>query len=566
MLFWLYSAIMIPFAVVPYEAKISTLRFGCYVGVYWAAANILSRFPWRKAIWMILLTALIGVSLYSLVQHKVAPHLIFGMERYTGYWKFGVGGRLGGTYQCPNHIAHLVQMWVPFCLAALFMPQFGWFWRICCGYAVPVFVLLIYQTQSRAGLLGLIASLGTFGLLLVFRKSRRLFYIALLAIPLLGAGAMGGLWAGSAMFRERMQPVVEVASEFLAGNIEEAISVDFRPQTWADGMVMFSDRPITGFGPGSYELAFPEYRQRVSGNRMLTGHPHNEIVEILGEYGLIGALLVLGVLIRFCVPMVRLLKTSDRLYHALPAMAILAALAGTAVHGFFDFELRIFPNALMLVLLAGTAAAPLLAQQKSEVRNQRSGWQVPTSVLRSLTSVAVILTAIWSAQVMTSAFVRVQGDRAAVAGDRFRAEKCYRAARAVDPQNWRALLGMGQIFSGRRYYELDLGAKREWALKERELFAEAYRRNTKKEEIMYGLGRAELALGNQDAGLDMLRKAAHYKRYNDYYWRKLGIELRKAGLYEEALETFLYAQRLNRSDPTIQHNLKWLRERLGVVE
>jgi len=360
LLFWLYSAVMIPFSVLPYEAEISTLRVGVYIGIYWASANILSRFPRRKAVLMTLFAFLILTALYSIAQHKIAPNILFGAERYTGYWKSGVGGRLGGTYQCPNHIAHLFQMWIPFCLMFLFLPQFGWFWRICFGYAIPLFAILIYQTQSRAGLLGLFAGLAMTAFLVMLRKSRRLFYIALLAAPLLGAGAIGGLWAGSAMFRERMQPVVDVASKFFAGEVEEAIAVDFRPQTWADGLVMFADRPLTGFGPGNYEQVFPEYRQRVFANRILTVHPHNEYVELLTEYGLIGAILVLGVLVSFCIPLVRLIKKSDRTSHALPAVAILAALAGTAVHGFFDFELRIFPNALMLALLAGCAAAPLL--------------------------------------------------------------------------------------------------------------------------------------------------------------------------------------------------------------
>ncbi len=378
LLLWAYSACMIPFSVIPYEAKISTLRVGAYIGVYWASASILSRFPRRKAVWMTVFGFLILIALYSLVQHKVAPNMIFGMERYTTYWTWG---RLGGTYQCPNHIAHLFQLWIPFCLMFLFIPRFGWFWRICFGYSIPLFTLLIYQTQSRAGLLGLVTGLATTVLLLTLRKSQKLFCIALLVVPLLGVGAIGGLWAGSSMFRDRMEPVVKVASKFFAGEFEEAISVDFRPRTWADGMVMFADRPVTGFGPGCYELVFPEYRQRVFANRMLTVHPHNEIIEMLGEYGLIGALLILGILIRFCVPMVRLVKTSDRLAHVLPAIAILAALAGTAVHGFFDFELRIFPNALMLALLAGTAAAPIL-----KIKTERKKESSTTATARGVES------------------------------------------------------------------------------------------------------------------------------------------------------------------------------------
>ena len=363
-LFWLFSAVMIPFSVIPYEAKISTLRLGCYVGTYWAVALICSRFPRRKVVWMTLLGFLILTALYSIAQHKVAPEIIFGMKRYTRYWLSGVGGRLGGTYQCPNHIAHLFQMWIPFCLLFLFLPQFGWFWRICVGYSIPLFTVLIYQTQSRAGLLGLVTGLAVTALLLILRKSQRLFYISLVVVPLLGAGAIGGLWAGSEMFRDRMQPVVEVVTTALGGDFDAAASVDFRPMTWLDSLEMVKERPWVGVGPGNYGQTFPEYRYRVKARRMETVHPHNEYVEMLTEYGWVGAGLVAWVLIRLSISMVRLIKTSNKAYHALPAIALLAALAGTAVHGFFDFELRIFPNAMMLAVLAGCAVAPLLQSQR----------------------------------------------------------------------------------------------------------------------------------------------------------------------------------------------------------
>lgn len=573
LLFWLYSAIMIPFSVIPYEAKISTLRFGCYVGTYWATANILSRFPQRKAVWSVLFLALLAVASYSLVQHQTAPEWVLWAKRYIT----PDSGRLGGTYICPNHIAHLFQMWIPLCVVFLFIPQFGWFWRICFGYALPVFGLLIYRTQSRAGMLGTVASVIMLFLLVMLRKSRKAFVIALIAAPLLAAVGVGALWAGAPAFRERMQPVAKVISQFFAGNIEEAISIDFRPKTWMDSLVMIKDRPLLGVGPGNYGQTFPEYRQRVFSNRMETVHPHNEPIELLTEYGLIGAGLFLGVLIAFCVPLVRMIKTSPRPYHVLPAAAFLAALAGTFVHGLFDFELRIFPNALMLSVLAGCAAAPLLRSQRSETRDQKTDSELATpdprpptslddprtSVLRYLLSITLLLAALWSLQVMSSEGLRVCGDHLRLSGERSRAEKLYDVALAIDPKNWRAYLGLGQVYSYYRYQELNPVEKRKLAVQERDIFAQAYRCNTKKEEVVYGLGRAELAAGKCEAGLDRLRQAAHYKRFNDFYWRKLGIELRKAGHYEEALKTFLYAQKLNRGNATVNYNIKWLKDKMS---
>ena len=551
LLFWLYSLALIPFSVLPYEAKISTLHFGCYLGVYWAAANILSRFSYRKTVWSVVFMALVLVALYSLVQHKVAPNLIFGIERYADYWK---GGRLGGTYQCPNHIAHLFQMWLPFCLVFIFLPQFGWFWRICFAYALPLFCLLIYQTQSRAGILGTVAAIGTTVLFMILRKSRRAFCVALLVVPLLGAGALGGLWAGSSMFRTRMQPVVKVLSLAVAGDWERVAAIDFRPMTWADTTRMIKGRPVVGFGPGNYGLTFEDYRTRFTGVRIETIHPHNEYLELLAEYGLIGGVLVLCVLISVSVQMIRFIRTSPRPYHALPAVALLGALAGTAVHGFFDFELHIFPNALMLALLAGAAAAPLIQASPARHPQRNAGVQW-------IFTLAVLLSALWVVPVMSSAWIRVWGDKLLLKQKFQRTESFYKTAERIDRQNWFPQMGLGQLYYHYRYYELDPARKHEWALKEQAAYAAAYRTNTKKEEVVFGLGRIELFLGNRDKGLDYLRQAANYKRFNDFYWRKLGIELRKAGLYEEALTTFEYAQKMDRSNKTVNRNIEWLKQR-----
>ena len=557
LIFWFYSAIMIPFSTVPYEAKVSTLRFGCYVGAYWASANILSRFPRRKAVWSVLLMALLAVALYSLVQHNRNPEMLFGLERYTNY-----GERLGGTYICPNHIAHLFQMWIPFCLVFLFIPQFSWFWRICFGYALPVFGLLIYRTQSRAGLLGSIASFGVLFLLVMLRKSRKAFVIALVIAPLLMAAGVGGLWFGSAMFRERMQPVVKVLTMAGQGEWEQVASLDFRPMTWFDAVEMAMERPWFGYGPGNYGQVFPEHRKRWLGVRRETVHPHNELIELLTEYGLLGLGLFVGALVSLCVALVRLIKPSGRLYHALPAAAFLAALVGTLVHGLFDFELRIFPNALMFAVLAGCAVAPIM-QQRSDVSSQRSAGFCLPSALRFLTSILLLFVAAWSIQVMSSAFLRVNGDRLRLSGNRTSAKTLYKFSAVIDPQSWPAYLGLGQVYSHHRYQELDPVKKQKWAELERDAFAKAYRHNTKKEEVVYGLGRAELAVGNREAGLELLRQAANYKRFNDFYWRKLGIELRKAGLYKEAIEVFSHARKLNRSNKTVIHNLLWLKQRVG---
>jgi Flp pilus assembly protein TadD len=184
-----------------------------------------------------------------------------------------------------------------------------------------------------------------------------------------------------------------------------------------------------------------------------------------------------------------------------------------------------------------------------------------SSVFCPLSSVLLLLAAVWAAQVMSSAWIRARGAQLFLKGAFGKAEKMFQTAARIDPQNWQADWGLGQVYYQARYYELDPVRKHEWAVKEQAAYAAAYRINHKKEEVIYGLGRVELFLGNRDRGLDLLREAANYKRFNDFYWRKLGIELRKAGLYDEALSAFESAQKLDRSNPTVKRNIQWLKKR-----
>jgi tetratricopeptide (TPR) repeat protein len=387
---------------------------------------------------------------------------------------------------------------------------------------------------------------------MIWRKSRRAFYIALVVAPLLVAGVVGGLWVGSSMFRERMQPVVKFVAHVTSGAEIDAEFNDFRPQTWLDTIGMIKTRPVFGFGPGNYALTYEDYRTRCQAVRMETVHAHNEYLELRAEYGLIGGLLIIWALISISTAMLRFIRTSTRPYHALPAAALLGALAGTAVHGFFDFELHIFANAIMLALLAGCAAAPLM--QSSSQNHPKCNVAV-----QLLFVLLVALAALWSAQVMGSAWSRAWGDKYLAEQNFQRAENLYKTADRIDPQSWKVQWGLGQVYYHHRYDELDPTLKHEWALKEQAAYAKAYQINAKKEEVVYGLGRVELFLGNRDKGLKYLRQAASYKRFNDFYWRKLGIELRKAGLYQEALTAFEYAQKLDRSNKTVNRNVEWIR-------
>jgi len=265
------------------------------------------------------------------------------------------------------------------------------------------------------------------------------------------------------MFRTRMRPVVRFAEQCLSGDLRTMEFEDIRPQAWRDTVTMIAERPTFGFGPGNYELVYEKYRQRVKNVRVVMVHAHNEYLELLAEYGLVGGLLALGVALSVSIQLIRFICTSPRTYHALPAAALLGALAGTAVHGMFDFELRIFPNALMLAFLAGCAVAPQVQLKREQPASsiRKKGM----AVFNTLFSVLTLVAAAGSAQVMSSAWIRSRGDQLLEREQLSPAEQHFKTAQRIDSQNWRAQWGLGQIYYTRRYNELDPELRHQWALK-----------------------------------------------------------------------------------------------------
>ncbi len=558
LLFMAYGATMGVVSAIPYEAKLRMLLIGLFLGAYYVWGNSFALFRRSRTVlgWVILFALL--SSLYGLVNFFKQPEMVLWVERYAPYV-----GRLASTYICPNHFAHLLQMLLPFCLVLILIPKAGLFLRILSGYSFLMFLPALFLTESRAGWLGSITAVGVTICLLALRKSKKLFLLLILLVPLCSTLLLAGAWRYSETFQRRMQPVVT----FLEGQAEGGVgseSRDFRPQTWMDTIDMIKERPITGFGPASYRYAFPEHRTRFKGHRIVTGHPHNEYLEVASEYGLIGfGLFALA----WCYGLIRLLvfslKTPNQ-HHAFMAMAFLGTAAGTMLHSFFDFQMHIFQNALVFALLAAIATGPMCGHRQEIVLKRgtaglRGLWMRLLRIALVILAIGGLLLAIPS---FSSTFIRAAADRFAEAGNSEMAKRYYRQALQIDSSNWRAYKGIGAVIFEERYYSLDRAEKHELAQIEKNFLAEGYLHNSKDAVLVFDYGMVTVFLGGTDEGIALLKKVAALRPFNEIYWWRLGIAQRKAGRYEEALESFRYAQFLKNS-PVTRKNIQWLEKQLN---
>jgi len=111
-IFWLvflvYGIAMIPRSVVSYDSKIEMLKIASYLGAYWAWTELAA---WKNR-WRILLgiflVVVTTIAWYAIIQHAHGSRMVLNLERPEGY-----GMRASGTYFCPNHFAHLLELALP---------------------------------------------------------------------------------------------------------------------------------------------------------------------------------------------------------------------------------------------------------------------------------------------------------------------------------------------------------------------------------------------------------------------------------------------------------------------
>ncbi|WP_146389109.1 O-antigen ligase family protein [Allorhodopirellula solitaria] len=144
-----------------------------------------------------------------------------------------------------------------------------------------VFILTmvaLFATGSRSGALSVIVVAVAATVLSVWPRSRRSVRIILASSVGLGVIVVMVWWFAGADSR---------LGQFAAGARE---TIELRLQYWLSTLVLLSDHPWFGAGPGNFQLVYQKYRD-VAAHEMIA-EPHNFIVETLACGGWIAGLLV----------------------------------------------------------------------------------------------------------------------------------------------------------------------------------------------------------------------------------------------------------------------------------
>jgi putative inorganic carbon (hco3(-)) transporter len=124
-------------------------------------------------------------------------------------------------------------------------------------------------------------------------------------------------------------------------NINTDASNKERINRWSCALRMFRDKPIFGFGPGTYMFKYAPYQLKreetiISTNAGTLGNAHSEYLGPLSESGLLGTLTFAGILFATLTTASNLYFKGKRRKIRLMALTLVVALLTYYIHGFLN--------------------------------------------------------------------------------------------------------------------------------------------------------------------------------------------------------------------------------------
>lgn len=233
-------------------------------------------------------------SLCIVCVYTIIHHAMFGFDGDSAHWVM--------TPFYNDHTAYgaALAIYLILALTYVFLPGIKKSRRILIFGVVALLSLALVLSNCRAAWLSVIAAVGVLVCVLLKIKFR---WIATVVVVLVGLFLVFQNQIIDAMeknnqdasgdFVENVQSITNISTD--ASNLE-------RLNRWQSAFRLFNERPLFGWGPGTYQFVYAPYQMSkektiISTNAGDGGNAHSEYFGPLAEQGIIGSLLVLVLVI-----------------------------------------------------------------------------------------------------------------------------------------------------------------------------------------------------------------------------------------------------------------------------
>ncbi len=345
--FTLYAVVRYLTAEVEFLARQEMIKVLVYATLFFAILNNLHKQETTQIVGLTLIFLAMAVSLYAVYQFLTTSDYAWHLLKPEGYRKRG-----SGPFINPNHLAGYLEMILPLALAFTLTGRFGMLMKVFLAYATLAIFAGLSATISRGGWLAAAVSLSVFFFWLWQQRDYRKR----------GLIVLGSLVVVFAAFLWKADIGPERRERFdVARQVE-----DVRFRLWKPAMAMWKDHFWFGAGPAHFDYRFRQYRPAEPILQLRPDRVHNDYLNTLADWGLLGGVLVLSCWAAFYYQVFRGWRFVQRSQNDLGAKRSnkSAFVAGGAtgllailVHSFWDYNMHVPANAILAVTLMAIVAS-----------------------------------------------------------------------------------------------------------------------------------------------------------------------------------------------------------------
>lgn len=281
----------------------------------------------RKFSWLYILP-LLFVIIYTTIHHSM-----WGFERKAGNWV------MWPFYNDHTAYGMILAFYLPIAFSLIYVKDYSKSVKIYALVATLIIAFGLFLSYSRAAWLSVIAGISVF-VLIYFRIKLRYIFISFIILLGLFFSFQNQILDrlskndqdSSANFMEHVSSASNIASD--ASNLE-------RINRWACAIRLFQERPIVGWGPGTYQFVYAPMQKAKEKTIISTdfgdgGNAHSEYLGPLAERGVLGTVSFLLIAIAILYTGIRVYKREEDPSTKQLIMGILVGFVTYFVHGFLN--------------------------------------------------------------------------------------------------------------------------------------------------------------------------------------------------------------------------------------
>jgi putative inorganic carbon (HCO3(-)) transporter len=273
---------------------------------------------------------LYAIPLLGIIAYTTYNHYLWGFNEDAGHWV------MEPFYNDHTAYGAIISLFIPPLFGFTFFGGYTRTYRLFAAVVLAILLIALVLSFSRAAWMSLAFAVVVYFTILLKIKFK---WIVLTLVFFLGFffTFQNEIWdrleknkqGSSANFVEHLQSISNISTD--DSNLE-------RINRWQSALRMFAERPIFGFGPGTYQFEYAPFQHSkektmISTNFGDKGNAHSEYIGPLAETGIFGLLLILALVVFTVLTGLRVYKYAESPEVRMLSLSLLLALVTYFVHG-----------------------------------------------------------------------------------------------------------------------------------------------------------------------------------------------------------------------------------------